>query len=680
MSHASSLPGDASTLSRFSLSRLSLLLTASILALGLIYLQIGIEISPARQWQLVSGLSSDSFNDFEFTYARLPRLAMVLLVGLVMGLTGSLIQQLTRNPLLSPMTLGTASGAWLALIVVNIWWPTLVEDYGALFAMTGALLSMALVIMIAGWQNLSGLPVVLAGMSVNILLGALTSAIILMNDQYARNLFIWGAGDLAQNGWDSVLWLLPRLAVVVIIFAIAPRILTLLRLGQEGAAARGMNVAGLFLLLMVCGIWLVSSALTIVGVIGFIGLIAPNIARSLGAITARDELWISTLLGMLLLLLTDGLALYLSQFTPDLIPTGITSALIGAPALIWFTHRRLSAQDQLFFRMPQGAEQLSRVTITLLAAAFTLVLALSCLVQLLNQGWLITIPDSFIWSLRWPRITTAIAAGAGMAIAGVIMQRLIHNPLASPDLLGMSAGAVFAIVVTGMVMGQFDSSFGAFSGPIIAFSGSMLTLGVLLILGKRKSYAPSVVIMTGIALAALIETLVQFVLIKGTDDVYSILRWLSGSTYRVESSEALLLVSGTLVLTGLAFICHRWLTLISAGRNVALARGLDVNRAFVLLLIISAALCALTTAIMGPVAFVGLLAPHMAAMLGARAVIPQLIIAAVLGSTFLLLADWLGQIVIYPAQLAAGTMVSLIGGSYFVFLLLKGRMAGSSTS
>ena len=267
-----------------------------------------------------------------------------------------------------------------------------------------------------------------------------------------------------------------------------------------------------------------------------------------------------------------------------------------------------------------------------------------------------------------------------MAIAGVIMQRLIHNPLASPDLLGMSAGAVFAIVVTGMVMGQFDSSFGAFSGPIIAFSGSMLTLGVLLILGKRKSYAPSVVIMTGIALAALIETLVQFVLIKGTDDVYSILRWLSGSTYRVESSEALLLVSGTLVLTGLAFICHRWLTLISAGRNVALARGLDVNRAFVLLLIISAALCALTTAIIGPVAFVGLLAPHMAAMLGARAVIPQLIIAAVLGSTFLLLADWLEQIVIYPAQLAAGTMVSLIGGSYFVFLLLKGRMAGSSTS
>ncbi|MBB1486197.1 Fe(3+)-hydroxamate ABC transporter permease FhuB [Oceanospirillum sp. D5] len=650
--------------------------TALIIALSLIYLQIGTEISPARQWQLIMGQPSDTFGDYEYFYARLPRLAMVLLVGMVMGLTGSLIQQLTRNPLLSPMTLGTSSGAWLALIILNIWWPALVEDYAASFAMLGALLSMALVILIAGWQNLSGLPVVLAGMSVNILLGALTSAIILLNDQYARNLFIWGAGDLSQNGWDSVLWLLPRLSAIVLILAIGPRVLTLLRLGQEGAAARGMNVAALFLLLMVCGIWLVSSVLTVVGVIGFIGLIAPNIARSLGAVTARSELLVSAALGILLLLMTDSLALYLSQFTVELIPSGITAALVGAPALIWFTHRRLSAQDQLFFRMPQGAERLSRITLLALVLVFLLVLFASSFVQLLKQGWLVTIPSEFIWSLRWPRISTAIAAGSGMAIAGVIMQRLIHNPLASPDLLGMSAGAVFAIVVSGMLAGQFDHN----SGPVVAFGGSMLTLAILLMLGRRKAYAPSVVIMTGIALAALIETLVQFVLIKGTDDVYSILRWLSGSTYKVDTSEAILLLAGTVIMVGLALICHRWLTLISAGRSVAQARGLDVNRAFVLLLMISAGLCALTTAVMGPVAFIGLLAPHMAAMLGARAVVPQLLVAAMLGATFLLLADWLGQVVIYPAQLSAGTVVSLIGGSYFVFLLLKGRVSKRSVA
>ncbi len=648
--------------------RYSLTVLLTLLA-SLIYLRIGLDISIQRQWALIWGLTPDAFEDFEYNFARLPRLVMAIIVGCVMGLVGSLIQQLTCNPLLSPMTLGTASGAWLALIILNIWWPTLVEGYSAFFAMTGALLAMLLVILIAGWRNLSGLPVVLAGMSVNILLGALTSAIILLNDQYARNLFIWGAGDLTQNGWDSVLWLLPRLVVVLLILTIGPRVLTLLRLGQAGAAARGLNVAGLFLLLIVSGIWLVSSVLTVVGVIGFVGLISPNIARNLGARTARDELIFSALAGALLLVVADGLALFLSHFTPELIPTGITTALIGSPALIWFTHRKLTAQDQLFFSLPKRTRKLSSLTLIILLLLTVLMLGVSSLLHPSLQGWQLALPDSFAWSLRWPRMMTAVAAGAGMAIAGTVMQRLIHNPLASPDLLGMSAGAVFAIVVASFFLGDFRG----YLGPIIAFGGSMLTLAILLLLGRRHNFSPSVVIMTGIALAALIETLVQFVLIKGTDDGYRILRWLSGSTYQVEGHEALVLLLGVLVLSGLAGLTHRWLTLISAGRSVALARGLNVNRAFVLLLLVSAGLCALITAIMGPVAFVGLLAPHMAAMLGAQSVLRQLIIAALLGAMLMLMADWLGQVLIYPSQLAAGTMVTLIGGSYFVLLLLKSR-------
>lgn len=667
---------SSSVLSRFYPTPLSVMtsvmaLILLVLGLSLTYIQLGTDLPLTRQWQLWSGASPDSFEDYEYVYARLPRWVMVILVGMVMGLTGSLIQQLTRNPLLSPMTLGTSSGAWLSLVIMNIWWPGLVESHGATFAMGGALLSMAMVILIVGWQNLSGLPVVLAGMSVNILLGSLATAIILLNDQYARNLFIWGAGDLSQNGWDSVLWLLPRLVVVAGILVVAPGVLTLLRLGHEAAAARGMNIAVLFLLLMIAGIWLVSSVLTVVGVIGFIGLIAPNIARSLGARTAQAELLVSAGMGVVLLLVSDGLALYLSQFTPELIPSGLTAALIGAPALIWFTYRRSVTQEPLFFSMPGGKQHFTRRRLMVLCLLFGWVLFMSVFVRMMNQGWLLAMPDEFIWSLRWPRIATAFAAGAGMAVAGVIMQRLIHNPLASPDLLGMSAGSVLAVVLAGFWVGQFDTHW----GPALAFSGSMLTLFVLLVLSRRKAFSPSVVIMTGIALAALIETLVQFALIKGTDDVYAVIRWLSGSTYNVEASEALFLLGATSLVFGCVMLCHRWLTLISAGRSVALARGLEVNRAFALLLTLAAALCALTTAIMGPVAFVGLLAPHMAAMLGARSVIIQLSVSALLGSFFLMLADWTGQVVIYPAQLSAGTIVSLIGGGYFVFLLMRGRLS-----
>jgi ABC-type Fe3+-siderophore transport system permease subunit len=634
-----------------------------------VYLQIGVDITPEKQWRLVLGLEPTLFSDIEFTYARLPRLVMAILVGLVMGLVGSLIQQITKNSILSPMTLGVSSGAWLALVIVNIWLPNLVADYSAGFAMLGAIFAMGLVILISGVRNLSGLPVVLAGMAVSILFGALTSAVILTHNQYAHYLFIWGAGDLDQNGWTWVQWLLPKL-LPLLIFVIAPRVLSLMRLGHDAAAARGLNVTAYILIFFVSGLWLESVVITAVGIIGFIGLLTPNIARRLGARTSGDELIYSALLAAILLITTDGISIFLSQFFSDLIPTGITTALLGAPALIWFIQRQFKAQDQLFFRLPASAFQLNTKIWSLMFFLLLISLVVSISVYRNELGWQLHWPNAFSWSLRWPRVLTALFAGGGMAAAGVVLQRLIHNPLASPDLLGMSAGAVLALVLTTTFFGTYLNHF----GPIVAFVGSLLTLGALLLLGRRHQFAPSTVILTGIALAALIETLVQFALIKGTEDTYAILRWLSGSTYRVEPIEAITLMVSVSIIFSLIVLSSRWITLISVGRGVALARGLNVNRSFVLLLMASALLCALVTALMGPIAFVGLIAPHMASLMGARSAQQQLLLGSLLGGVLMLCSDWLGQQVIYPNQIAAGTVVALLGGTYFILLLLRGRM------
>ncbi len=118
---------------------------------------------------------------------------------------------------------------------------------------------------------------------------------------------------------------------------------------------------------------------------------------------------------------------------------------------------------------------------------------------------------------------------------------------------------------------------------------------------------------------------------------------------------------------------HRWLTLMSMGQAVASARGVNAKRAFVLLLILAVSLCSWVTAIVGPIAFVSIVAPHLASLLGARHVFTQLLLSALLGASFLQLADWLGQMVIYPNQIAAGTMAAIIGGLCFIVLLLKNR-------
>ncbi|EHR5763650.1 Fe3+-siderophore ABC transporter permease [Vibrio parahaemolyticus] len=643
---------------------------ALIALLSLLSLQIDTSLSLSEQWQLLTQPESASeFRDVFFMQSQLPRLSITLLVGALLGQTGSLMQQLTQNSLTSPLTLGTSSGAWLALVIVNIWFVDWVADYSAFAAMAGALVAFGLIISIAGVRNMTGLPLVVSGMVINILLGSIATALIILNAQFAQNIFMWGAGDLSQYSWDWFEWLLPRSTIAIVILIVAPRILTLMKLGQEGAAARGLAVLPAFGALMVMGIWLVSASITAVGIISFIGLLTPNIARAMGARTPRDELISSMLLGAALLLITDSAAIYLSLLLEETIPSGVAAAAIGAPALIWFTRKKLTATDQLNLSMSQGKTALSNAAVWGIAVMGIIgILAYSFVTHGIS-GIEFAIPGEFQWQLRWPRMISAISVGVALSIAGIILQRIVYNPLASPDILGVSSGATFAIIITGVMVGSVLAAF----NWGVAFLGSLTVLMLLLIIGKRSHFNPSNFVLSGIALSALLQALVQFALAQGSGESYKILLWLTGSTYRVTSTSALVLLISVLVLLAIVLALSRWLTLISIGRAFSNARGLNPSSANTILLVIVALLCAFSTATVGPVSFVGLVAPHMAMMLGARKVKEQLFVGSLIGATLMVWADWLGQIAIYPSQIAAGTLVAIIGSTYFLFLMLKSK-------
>ncbi|MGY0617088.1 Fe(3+)-hydroxamate ABC transporter permease FhuB [Vibrio sp. FJH11] len=645
---------------------------ALILLLSILSLQLDTSLTAIEQWNLLTQQQPASeFRDVFFMQSQLPRLCITLLVGAMLGLTGSLMQQLTQNHLTSPLTLGTSSGAWLALVVVNIWFVDWVADYSALAAMAGSLIAFGLIVSIAGIRNMTGLPLVVSGMVINILLGSIATAIIILNTQYAQNIFMWGAGDLSQYSWDWFEWLLPRSAIALIIILIAPRILTLLKLGQEGAAARGLAVLPAFGALMVMGIWLVSASITAVGIISFIGLLTPNIARAMGARTPREELISSLLLGSVLLLVTDSLAITLSLWFKETIPSGVAAAVIGAPALIWFTRKKLTVTDQLNLSMSQGKIQLSKLTIWSIIALSIAGILVYSLITHGSNGIQIALPGEFQWQLRWPRMMTAISVGIALAVAGIILQRIVYNPLASPDILGVSSGATFAIIITGVLSGSLLSSF----SWGVAFLGSLAVLMLLLFIGKRSQFNPSNFVLSGIALSALLQALVQFALAQGSGDSYKILLWLTGSIYRVTSQTAIMLMISVCVLVIGVLAISRWLTLISIGRAFSNARGLNPSTANSVMLTIVALLCAFSTATVGPIAFVGLVAPHMAIMLGARKVKQQLLVGSLIGATLMLWADWLGQIAIYPSQVAAGTLVAILGSTYFLFLMLKSKFS-----
>ncbi len=161
-------------------------------------------------------------------------------------------------------------------------------------------------------------------------------------------------------------------------------------------------------------------------------MIAPNIARHLGFVKSRSELIASLILGAALLMLTDTLAVFLSFWSLDIIPTGTATAVIGAPALIMLARRKMSAQDNMSLTLPKGRDQLRpKITLAVLLAGFIAVAAIGTFVQADIGGLVWHVPNAFSWSVKWPRMLTAISAGAGLAVAGVILQRLVYNPLAS---------------------------------------------------------------------------------------------------------------------------------------------------------------------------------------------------------------------------------------------------------
>ncbi|WP_114417592.1 Fe(3+)-hydroxamate ABC transporter permease FhuB [Marinospirillum perlucidum] len=635
-----------------------------------LHLQLETSLAVTEQWQLLMTRELSSFADFQFFYSSLPRAVIALLVGAALGLAGSLLQQLLQNPLVSPMTLGASSGAWLGLLVMTLVWPAAAAAYGTWGAFAGALASSLLVGLIAGREGLSGLPVVLAGMAVNLLLGALATALILLNDQYARNLFIWGAGNLAQSDWSQVQALATRLLILPLILLLALRPLALMRLGQTAAQARGLNLLPVFALIFLAALWLTASSVMAVGLIGFIGLLTPNLVRLLGCRRAGEELLFSVLLGAWLLLITDALAIFFSQQLPNLVPSGAATALIGAPALIWLVRKRMQMSSGGHYTLPGRELQLPLYRLLLLLGVLLVCVVISLMLAPSEQGWVFAWPQDLVLSLRWPRLVAALAAGGILAVAGVLLQRLIRNPLASPDIMGLSAGATLALVVSVIFLGGSLRDY----GPQVAFIGCLLVMFLLLLLGRRHQYAPGILALMGIALAAVLDAVIQFTLARGGDEVRQLLGWLSGSTYRIQGQDALWMLAGGLVIGLLTWVGRRSLVLITIGDAFALARGLNINLARVSLLLLVALSTALVTALMGPVAFVGLLAPHLASLLGARQLHQQLLVGALAGAAILIFSDWLGRVLLYPQQLPAGLIASVLGGSYFIWLLTRRRL------
>lgn len=606
-----------------------------------------------------------------FYYSALPRLAIAPLVGAGLALAGVLFQQVLRNPLAEPSTLGVASGAQLGVTITTLWALPGGAVTQQLAALIGALAIGGLVFGVAWGKRMSPVTLILAGLVMSFYCSAINSLLALFHYQQLQNLFLWSSGSLNQQDWHRVLFLLPRLGVGLLLALLLIRPMTLL--GVDDAVARnlglGLSSARLAALLLA----LVLSALLVntVGIVGFVGLFAPLLAKLLGARRLLHRLLLAPAIGALLLWLTDQVMVALARIWQD-VPTGAATALIGAPVLLWLLPRlRHGAAESVggenLFHPERGRPAVwagAGVMLLLAATAAALALGRNSL------GWHWAGGDDLMRLLpwRWPRTLAALSAGVMLAAAGVLIQKLTANPMGSPEVLGISAGAASAVV---LVMFLMPGNLSAWLLPAASL-GAALTLGAILLAAGRRQFSPQRMLLAGIGLGTAFTTLVTLLLAGGDPRLGGLLTWISGSTYGVEPRQALGSAVTALIVLLMMPWCRRWLTVLPLGGASARALGVPLARARLTLLLLAAVLTAGATLTVGPLSFIGLMAPHMARLLGFRRAMPQLVIAAIIGGLLMMVADWCGRMVLFPSQIPAGLLATFIGAPYFI-LLLRGQ-------
>lgn len=309
-------------------------------------LQFGANFIPLDQ--IISALMSmidpnakASMTDTIITDIRLPRLIYSVLTGIGLSLVGLLMQTVTRNALADPYVLGVSSGASTGAVFAIIMGglPFLGQYNTPIFAALGAALSIIMVLLCVGKSN-SPVKLILIGMGMTGVFSALTMMIIYgaKHEAQVRSAMFWLLGSFAGIQWGD----LPLTAIIVTLFMLYIYMfnqdLDVLLLGNHEAAQMGLSVKQLQLSIVIISSIVIATLVSKVGVVGFIGLIIPHLARIMGGPKHRNTLLFSALIGSIVMIWSDVLSRAL--YSPEEIPIGVLTSLLGAPLFIWIIMNR----------------------------------------------------------------------------------------------------------------------------------------------------------------------------------------------------------------------------------------------------------------------------------------------------------------------------------------------------
>lgn len=603
-------------------------------------------------------------------YSRMPRFVIGCLAGAALAVAGMLLQTMTKNPLASASTLGIHAGAYFFVVAATIFFPALKGAYPIFITMTGGIIAALIVTFLVG-KSFDPVRIALTGLIVTMLFSSFTSALQLLFENEVSGLFLWGSGTLLQLDWGGTQFAAPWILLTLLAAFLLAKRFDVLLLGEEVAIGLGQNVTVSKILGWLLAILLASVTVTVVGPIGFVGIIAPHIVRLMGFRMHRTMIIANIIVGAGLLVGADILVRIIS--TSSELPVGAMTAIIGAPWLVYLA-LKMSKNTQTKGGVLEGKVRIHKRKRFYRIA--TLVVLVLVVVSLSFGGTTFTalrdLPqelmyNTYVWDFRVPRVVVSFGIGMMMAASGLLLQTVLRNPLADASVLGVTSGASVMAMLFLLV---FQSASAIFV-PLGALLGALLTMALVLFISARSGFQPMILLLMGVAISAVGAAIIQILLVRFNVHASQALTWLSGSTYGI-SWHHLLIVILTLVIV-VPFIIYFATTfdVLSFGDELSIGLGVNAAKMRLFMIVLGVILSAISVSVVGAISFIGLLAPHIARQLIGPKVLRLLPLTLLTGGVLLLVADFVGRFALAPKELPAGIIVSLIGAPYLLYLLKK---------
>lgn len=287
--------------------------------------------------------------------------------------------------------------------------------------------------------------------------------------------------------------------------------------------------------------------------------------------------------------------------------------------------------------------------------------------------------DNFVlFSVRLPRILVTMLSGMALALSGAVLQGITRNELADPGIVGINSGAGVGVTVY-FLFAPINVETFAYVIPLIAFAGALITAVLIYVFSytRGEGVQPIRLVLVGVGFSMALSGM-MIVLISSVDrtKVDFIAKWLAGNVWGTDWPFVLALLPWLVILVPYVLLKSRELNLLAMSESTAIGTGVVVNKDRILLMLAAVALAASAVSVTGGIAFIGLMAPHIArALVGPRhqQFVP---VSILIGGWLLLLADTIGRNLVQPSGIAAGIMVAFIGAPYFLYLLLKEERQG----